>query len=127
MSGPQTRSEQKQLDAECEALLEREALDAENPLLDPELIGDWIAGQTIGEDLMPSDSLYSALASVERDPLRTEFYTTAELFVMLMHVQHHATAIWLLREVRERFEAYTQQPQPDSFGYAIMSQPLPRK
>ena len=44
MSGLQTRSEQKQLDVECEALLEREALDAENPLHDPELIGDCIVG-----------------------------------------------------------------------------------
>ena len=127
MSGPKTRSEQEQLDAECEALLEREALDAENPLLDPDLIGDWIAGQTIYESLMPSDRLYSALATVERDPLRIEFYTTAELFVMLMHVQHHATAIWLLREVRERFEAYTKQPPPDTFGHAVMSRTLPRK
>ena len=127
MSGPQTRSEQKQLDAECEALLERELLDEENPLLDSELIGDWIAGQTSGEDLMPSDSLYSALAAVERDPLRAEFYTTAELFVMLMHVQHHATAIWLLREVRERFEAHTRQPPTNPLGFAIMSQPLPRE
>ena len=127
MSGPPPPSEQEQLGAECEALLEREALDAENPLLDPELIGDWIAGQMIGEGLMPSDSLYSALATVERDPLRIEFYTTAELFVMLMHVQHHATAIWLLREVRERFEAYTRAAPPDPFGYAIMSQPLPRR
>lgn len=126
MSGPQTLSGQKQLDAECEALLERELIDAENPLLDPELIGDWIAGETIGEDLMPSDSLYSALAAVERDPLRAEFYTTAELFVMLMHVQHHATAIWLLREVRERFEAYTRQPPTNPLGFAIMSRPLPR-
>ena len=126
MSGPQTQSEQKQLDAECEALLERELLDAENPLLDPELIGDWIAGETIGEDLMPSDSLYSALAAVERDPLRAEFYTTAELFVMLMHVKHHATAIWLLREVRERFEAHTRQPPTNPLSFAIMPQPLPR-
>ena len=121
MPGPRTHSEQSLLDAE------RETPDAENPLLDPDLIGDWIAGQTIYESLMPSDRLYSALATVERDPLRIEFYTTAELFVMLMHVQHHATAIWLLREVRERFEACTKQPPPDTFGHAVMSQPLPRK
>ena len=119
MPGPRTHSEQSLLDAE------RETPDAENPLLDPGLLGDWIAGQTIGEGLMPSDNLYSALAAVERDPQRIEFYTTAELFVMLMHVQHHATAIWLLREVRERFEAYTKAAPPDPFGYAIMSQPCP--